>query len=187
MAERQVRYAILVDDAALNGKAIANDERGFLLSGSEEFLAQIEVRTRLAREAFTAAAQAADAAERSALNEARVGFERWLTALESDVAAYRSGDRVAPLAATLGSTRDLRKAYEASLAEAQALAEHGVARATSAVSDSSTRSVAILLAYLVVAVTVGLLVMIWTLRAVLQPSYALLRILRDADELNSPA
>ena len=185
-AERQLQFAMSVDDAALNGKAIANDQRGFVISGSEEFLAQIEVRARLAREAFAAAAQAADSAQRRALDEARTGFERWLIALDSDVAAYRSGDRAGPAPSSIGST-GLRSAYESSLAEAQALAEHGVASATSAVSDASTRSVAILLAYLIVAVTIGLHVTIWTLRTILQPSYSLLRILRDADELNSPA
>jgi methyl-accepting chemotaxis protein len=186
-AERQLQFAMSVDDAALNGKAIANDQRGFVISGSEEFLAQIEVRARLAREAFAAAAQAADSAQRRALDEARTGFERWLIALDSDVAAYRSGDRAGPEPSSIGSTGNLRSAYESSLAEAQALAEHGVASATSAVSDASTRSVAILLAYLIVAVTIGLHVTIWTLRTILQPSYSLLRILRDADELKGAA
>lgn len=45
LASRQVAYANAVDTAALNAKGIANDERGFLMSGRAEF----STRSRTAR------------------------------------------------------------------------------------------------------------------------------------------
>ena len=183
LAGSQVEYATAVETAALNAKGIANDERGFLMSGRAEFLRQIEDRTAAARAAFAAAAlEAGDGPRRRAVDEASAGFERWIDALNAELVTFRAGDREAAVTASLGPTRALRKTYEASLARADALGHRGIESATSSVSATSSRSVAILLVYLLVALTAGVGVTLWIVRAILRPAYTVLRLLTDQEE-----
>jgi methyl-accepting chemotaxis protein len=154
LTRRQVQYSTALSGAALNAKGIANDERGYLLSGNDEFLVEIDIRTGLARDYFNQAAEAADDAQSRRLRRAYDAFERWLVALEEEVAMFRAGDREAARAASLGPTRDLRKDYETLLATAS-LSESGVPNASATVSASANRSVMILLAYLVAAIIIG--------------------------------
>jgi CHASE3 domain sensor protein len=163
LTRRQVQYTTALTGAALNAKGIANDERGYLLSGNEEFLVEIDIRTAQAREYFDQAAEAAgDAPSRRILHAYEV-FERWLVALEEEIAMFRAGDREAARAVSLGPTRDLRKEYEALLATA-ALSESGVPNATASVSRSASRSVIILLAYFLAAIIIGYTVSAWAVR-----------------------
>lgn len=169
LTDNQVQYATAIDAAALNAKAIANDERGFLLSGNPEFVEELETRTGNARAAFAVAASESDNdAQRQAVITANAGFERWLRALRGEIATFRAGDREKAVAASLGRTRMLRKTYEKSLAHAQDLGVDAVQSARSSVSARSTRSVAILLAYLVVALGIGIVVTGWVVRKVLR-------------------
>jgi methyl-accepting chemotaxis protein len=55
-ARRHVLYATAINEAALSAKGIANDQRGFLLSGNPEYLGEIRARTTEARSAFALAA-----------------------------------------------------------------------------------------------------------------------------------
>ena len=169
--ERQSRFATAIQSAALHAKGIANDERGFLLSGDAEFLVEIDQRTALARSAIAHAFENADGAELGAVELARAGFERWLSAVRADVATFRAGDREAALDASLGTTRALRKVYERSLGDAQALGEGGLLRAESSLSAASSRSVAILFGYLAIAIAIGVAVIGWLVHAVLRPAY----------------
>src|SRR4051794_28511896 len=58
-------YDEAVDNAALAAKGVANDERGFLLSGDSAFLDEARDRIDSARSAFTRAeASASDARQR---------------------------------------------------------------------------------------------------------------------------
>lgn len=163
LTRRQVEYTTALTGAALNAKGIANDERGYLLSGDDEFLVEIDIRTAQAREYFEEAAIAAGEAHIGRIRQAHQVFERWLVALEEEIATFRSGDREAARAASLGPTRDLRKEYEALLATA-ALAESGVPTASASVSRSASRSVIILLAYLLAAIIIGYTVNAWAVR-----------------------
>jgi methyl-accepting chemotaxis protein len=187
VAERQARYSAAIDAAALYAKAMANDERGFLISGSPEFLAQIEVRTELARTAFAAAAEAADASQRSTVAEAREGFERWLDTLETELTTYQAGGEEAAIETSLGPSRTLRHAYEGWLADAKALGVDAFQDATASVSGASTFSVMVLLGYLVLAVALAIVIALWVVRTVLQPAYSLVRLLADTKEGKTPA
>jgi methyl-accepting chemotaxis protein len=166
---RHIQYSTALSGAALNAKGIANDERGYLLSGSNEFLVEIDIRTAQAREYFDLAAAAADGAQSRRILRASDAFERWLVALEEEIATFRAGDREAAKAASLGVTRDLRKHYESLLATAQ-LSESGIPHATAAVSRSADRAVVILLAYLVLSMIIGSIVIVWAVRAVRRTS-----------------
>jgi methyl-accepting chemotaxis protein len=154
LTRRQVQYSTAVSGAALNAKGVANDERGYLLSGNDEFLVEIDIRTGLARDYFDQAAEAADAAQSRRIVAAQEAFERWIVALEAEIAMFQAGDREAARAASLGSTRELRKEYEALLATAS-LSESGVPNAPASVSAAASRSVTILLAYLLAAIIIG--------------------------------
>lgn len=176
LADRHVQYATVVHQAALDAKGIANNERGFLISGNPEFLQELERHTAEAREAFASAnGYAVGAREREAVSEARTGFERWLRALRRELAAYRAGFRKRAVAASLGPTRELRRSNERSLARAHALGLRSIESATSSVSASATRSVAILLVYLALALVIGLGVAFWIVRTLLKPAYHLTR------------
>ena len=160
--ERHVSYTTALNEAALNAKGIANDERGYMLSGNEEFLVEIDVRTTLAREAFAKAAAVATSAHRQRLTAVQEGFERWLVAIEEEIALYQAGDEEAAMTASLGPTREVRKAYEASLAMVS-LGEGGIPNASTAVSASVGRSVAVLGAYALVATVIAIGAAVWAL------------------------
>jgi methyl-accepting chemotaxis protein len=180
VSDRPFRYATAIHEAALEAKGIANNERGFLISGDRVFVAELEERTALARAAFaTAVADAPGSAERRAATEAQAGFERWQRALRRDIAAYRAGDHDRAIASSLGPTRALRKAYEESLERGHTLGLRSIDAAKSSLSDSASRSVTILLAYLGLALLAGVAVAIWVVRAILTPSFHLTRSALD--------
>jgi CHASE3 domain sensor protein len=173
-AQRHVLYATAIHEAALSAKSIANNQRGFLLSGDDEYTGAIRAETDLAREKFElAASHAVGEAERAAVRESRSGFERWHRQMLADLAAFRRGDREQAIQASLGSTRDLRKKYEESLADAYLLGVRSIDSATDSLSTSATRSVTLLLTYLAVALVVGIAVALWVVRAILRPAFTL--------------
>ena len=165
LVDQQVRYSTAIDEAALHAKGIANDERGFLISsGRQEFLAQYKERTAKARAAFaTALTQATGTDERRAVERARAGFERWVAALGVEFATFQTGDHDGAVSMSLGRSRALRKAYESSLAAASSLAAGGIEAARTSVTATSSRSVTILLVYLVGALVVGFGIAMWIL------------------------
>jgi methyl-accepting chemotaxis protein len=176
VSHRHVQYATEVHEAALSAKGIANDYRGYLLSGNPEFLEEIEMRTVEARSAFAlAATYAVGASQRNAVDEARAGFDVWLRALHADIAAFQRGSEERAIKASLGSTRQLRKTYERSLADAYLLGVRSIDSATDSVSSSASRSVNLLLVYLAVALLVGIAVALWVVRAILRPAFVLSR------------
>ncbi len=167
-------YATAIHEAALSAKGIANDQRGYLLSGNREYLSEIRTRTEEARSAFTlAASYAIGPAQREAVRESRTGFERWLRVLKGDIAAFDRGETERAIEASLGSTRQLRKEYEQSLAHAYAIGVRSVESSTESLSSSATRSVTLLLAYLALALLVGVAVALWVVRAILRPAFTL--------------
>ena len=185
-AERQARFTAAVNAAALQAKALSNDERGYFISGDPEFASQMAGRIELARAAFAAAAEAASPEQRAVLANARDGFERWLEAVEREIAVYDTGGEAAAIETSLGPTRTLRKAYEGWLADAAALGVVGFQDATAAVSNASTFSVILLLGYLVLAVALGVAIALWVVRTVLRPTYALVHKLSDPPDETQP-
>jgi methyl-accepting chemotaxis protein len=173
-ANRHVLYATATHEAALSAKGIANDQRGFLLSGNPEYLKEIRTRSAEARSAFeTAASFAVGAAQQEAIRESRAGFERWLRVLNGDIVEFRRGSREQAIEASLGSTRELRKTYERSLAHAYALGVRSIDSATNSLSLSASRSVTILVTYLAFALVLGVAVAFWVVRALLKPAFTL--------------
>jgi methyl-accepting chemotaxis protein len=196
VANRHVLYATAIHESALSAKGIANDQRGFLLSGNREYLSEIRTRTAEARSSFTlAAGYAVESSQRDAVRKSRAEFERWLRVLNGDIATFRRGSREQAIAGSLGPTRQLRKTYEQSLAHAYALGVHSIESSTRSLSSSASRSVTVLLTYLAFALVIGIGVALWVVRATLRPALTLSRnaievltqgrVLVDEDERGS--
>jgi methyl-accepting chemotaxis protein len=153
---RSVPFATALAAAALDAKGVANDERGFLMTGDRRFIAEADRRIDSARTALTLAQVAASAdAQRRALGAARAGFERWIEAIRREFAAYRAGDRRGAVAASLGPDRTLRKGYETALTTAQNLGASEIRAGDASVTAASSRSIMILLGFLIVALVAG--------------------------------
>jgi methyl-accepting chemotaxis protein len=180
LTDREVQYARAIDAAAWRAKAMANDERGFLLSGEEPYLERFERRAVRVQGSFVTAEIAAEEHEqREAVRDTRAGFLRWLRAVRAEVATYKAGDRESAVVTALGPTRDLRYEYETSLRQAQRLGSSAIESGAESVSSASSQSIVILLAYLIAALVVGVLIGMWIVRAILRPVYALLAIFAE--------
>jgi methyl-accepting chemotaxis protein len=156
LSDRDVQYANAVAAAALNAKGVANDQRGFLLSGDPMFIHEADRRISDARAAFAAAiGAAAGPTQRQAVNDARSGFERWVQTMQGEVTTFQAGDRHSAIAASLGPDRTLRKTYEQSLANAQALDAHSIGSATSSSAAASSPWTWILVAGIMAALVIG--------------------------------
>jgi methyl-accepting chemotaxis protein len=174
---RERTYGEAVDAAALNAKGIANDERGFLLSGDRSFIDESEPRIAAARTAFADAQAAVSGAQRKAIDQARAGFENWIAAIDHETAAFLAGDRRAAIDASLGASREVRKRYEQSLARAKSLDTAELDSAKTSVEDEASRSVRTLTVLLGLALTVGLLIPFWLVRAIAIPVARLVALL----------
>jgi methyl-accepting chemotaxis protein len=166
LTDSQIQYATAVNAAALTAKAIANDERGFLLSGSREFIRQLDDRTIRARGAFAVAMAEADSRDqRRAVREANRGFEAWIAAMHEETALFEAGNRERAIEISLTSTRQIRKDYEASLAHAQDLGVDAIQLGRTEVSDTATRSLEIVLVYLAVSLVAAAGLAAWVVRS----------------------
>ena len=172
-AQQHVLYATAIHEAALSAKSIANHQRGFLLSGDDEFLSGIRDETDIARSKFALAESYADDSELDAVRKSRSEFERWWVAMQADLATYSRGEHERAIRQSLGPTRRLRKTYEPSLAHAYQLGVSSIESATDSLSTSATRSVTLLLSYLAFALLVGIAIALWVVRTLLRPAFAL--------------
>jgi methyl-accepting chemotaxis protein len=178
LQEHNVPYAVGIATAALNAKGMANDERGFLISGNPEFLEEFEQRLLNARTAFAEASIAADDdVQHRAASEAHAGFEQWVWAVQTQFKTFQRGNRQKATRAALGPSRALRKDYEASLAEAQAVARIAIQLRRN--SFASSGWVLILLATLFAVLAISLVATIWLVRT--------LNAVADAEEIGDPA
>lgn len=184
--ERDLPYATAIVAVALNAKAIANDERGYLMSGKRMYIDSLRQRIQRTRAAFAAAVSAA-ANDRQARTvvEARLHFERWIAAVRAGLVAYGAGDRKTASAGSLGPGRALRLRYEASLSTAGRLAETAIRDRARSLAASSTRSVTILLVCLLVALAVGLGISLWLTRAILRPVHGLVTLFTKSTKSSS--
>jgi len=116
-------YMNALDDVAITAKAAANDERGYLLTGDQDFRDEVAGRLDSIDGLLQdARAAAATPAELSFLEELDTGLATWSDSMtaEFDLAGT---DRGAAISLAMGTTRDLRKAYEEVLTAGKADAE----------------------------------------------------------------
>jgi methyl-accepting chemotaxis protein len=168
--DRDVPYGSAITEAALNAKAVANDQRGFLLSGDPRYFEETNRRIAAARGAFAAADRLADpGAQRQAVRAAAAGFERWVEVVHGEFASFQQGNQRGAIAASLEADRRLRGAYEASLAGARAMGAGAIEAKKSSVEAESTRSLRILLGCALAALAIGCGVAIWLVRSIALP------------------
>ncbi len=171
-------YVRAVQSASTEAKAIANDQRGFLLSGDGEFLGEADGRVSAVRNAFASAVAASDSdAELDAASAARDGFERWIVELQSEIDTFKSGDRQGAIALSFGTDRALRKIYEQSLASAQTIGVEGMQSGDHSVSAAATTTIRLLIAGLLIALVIGVGIGEWLLRTIVRPLFHLVDLL----------
>lgn len=178
-----VPYTTAIASASLDAKSVANDQRGFLLTGDAMYLSEADQRVAAARRDFEAAVRAATTEEeRQAASESSAGFERWWTSAQAEFATYQRGDKQAAIAASVGPDRALRKQYEDSLQATRSLGQSSLQSATNWLPGSATRAVLILIGCLGVALLVGAVIAYWLLRQISRPIFKLAAML-TADPL----
>jgi methyl-accepting chemotaxis protein len=177
LQDRNVPYAVAITTAALNAKAMANHERGYLISGDREFLEEFDQGLLDVRTTFAAAVRAADGERQlDAVAKAHRGFEEWVRAVRSQFRTYRAGKRQAATRAALGRGRALRKSYEASLGEAEAVASTAIRLHNN--PFASTAFLANLLISLFVLFAICLATTVWLLRT--------LKVASDVEDSTEP-
>jgi methyl-accepting chemotaxis protein len=172
-----VAFTSAIDNAALEAKGVANDERGYLMSGDRRYLDEATAGIATAQSAFDRAVRGATGPQQLLIaRNAAAGFDRWLDALQQEFATYES-NKAAAQTASLGPTRELRKGYEAELTKAQQLGQTSVSRAASNVTVTTSRSIGILFGCLLVVLVTGLLISLWVIRLIAQPLISLAALL----------
>jgi methyl-accepting chemotaxis protein len=180
--DRSAPYTAALSAAALDMKAMANDERGFLMTGDEEFVTEIaERRATIEEDLATARDRAPSAGDAAEVDAISAQFAAWADALDAEFERY-GADPEAAIAVALGENRALRKSYEEELktAAADADADMQAALATVAAKSSSTRST--LIAVVAVVALLSVLAGLWlelTVRRRLSPLVARLRTLDE--------
>jgi methyl-accepting chemotaxis protein len=109
ISEQTSPYATALSAAAVDMKAMANDERGFLMSGDADFRDEINERAVTIRAELKQAKAASSADDGAAVDAVSSKFELWTKALDGEFALY-GRDRTAAIELALGKNRDLRKA-----------------------------------------------------------------------------
>lgn len=174
--DHAVPLSAAVSAASLNAKGAANDERGFLLTGDQLYLSELDQRVGAARAAFDQARTTAVGAEVGYVDQARAGFERWVAALDTEFALFRNGDRSAAVQEAVGANRDLRKSYEGALARARQSADQAVDQDEGAVNGAFSWGW-VVLAILALALIGGCFIATWLVRSVIIPLNTLANLL----------
>ena len=104
-----------LENASVNAKAIANDERGFLLTGDTSFVDEVKARRAKVYAALDkAVALVNDDGERAQIEQARTQLLGWDKALDAEFVQF-AADRAGATTVALSTNRELRKGYELSL------------------------------------------------------------------------
>ncbi|MCW3007374.1 MAG: methyl-accepting chemotaxis protein [Solirubrobacterales bacterium] len=181
---RSVPFDAHLTSAATAAKAAANDERGFLLTGEQEFADELAGRHETVLAELAAASRAAPTASaRADIAKVVDGYRAWTTALGAEIQQH-AGDPKGAVEAALGANRDLRKAYEASIETAQEHAAKQVDGAFTALDAQvagARRLVWIVLGLLVAVSALLALFILRTVRASVRPVLAHLARVRDEE------
>ncbi len=179
-SEQAVPYLTGLSDAALAAKSAANDERGFLLSGTEKFAEEAQGRRKVEAAALDSARDhASSAAERAAVDEIETRLDSFNQALDAEFQLYRT-DRAAAIAQSNGANRDLRKAYEESFAEAVVLAKADVTESAAASEREAGQARTTLLLLLGVVVLCGVAVAVALSRLITRPLATTVLVMESA-------
>lgn len=169
VAEQTTPFLTHLAGAALAAKSAANDQRGFLLTDDPSYAAEFEGSVLAAQQALEAAdVAAADAAQRSAVEDVAAGFEAWVKVARSELAVLSTDLGEAPEPA-LDESTDARAAYEAAFGVADQLAQDSLVSASAARDAAAEAAQRTLLSLLLVGVAAAVTIAIWMSRQVSAP------------------
>jgi methyl-accepting chemotaxis protein len=180
--QRTAPYATALSDAAIDMKAMANDERGYLMSGDADFRDEIGERAGKIRAELAAARKAApEDHDLEAIQGITEKFDRWAAALEKEFELYAT-DRDAAIELALGANRDLRKAYEEELKAARADADEDLGGSLQEIKGNVGGARTSLLSALLALAVVALAGAFWLERRTRRRLAPLVARLRSLDE-----
>jgi methyl-accepting chemotaxis protein len=87
---RGVPYITSLNEAALQAKAAANDERGYLIAGEVKFRDEALSRQDDVNESLASARALGSAAEQATVDKIKAATDTWFTALETEFTTYRT-------------------------------------------------------------------------------------------------
>jgi methyl-accepting chemotaxis protein len=127
ISAREVPELSALLNIAVTAKAAANDERGFLLAGDQEFADEFDGRLAKIDKDVATITALAEPAERTAVEAVRADIAAWGDAVRAEFVRFRT-DPAGARQVALNDNRKLRKAYEGRL-------DAVVAEARKAVND----------------------------------------------------
>jgi len=172
------QYVFDLADVAVTAKAMANDERGYLLSGQDSFTTEAMGRVPVIDAALARAAQHGGPAAAGIVADIRTAIHAWTDQVSAEFAQAKS-DHAAAVTTALGPNRDLRKVYEGKLgaeekaAQARLLDGKGVAAA-------ARQSYIVLWGLLALTLALGVAVAVNCLRASAGPLRRAAHVLQAA-------
>ncbi|MFI5896528.1 methyl-accepting chemotaxis protein [Actinoplanes sp. NPDC051513] len=148
--QRGVPYITSLNEAALEAKAAANDERGYLIDGGADFKDEALGRQDEVNKSLAAARTLGGAGEQATVDKIKAATDPWFTAIDAEFTTYRT-DKSGAIDAAMNANRDLRKAYEGLLSDEIARADAAlIAGPDFGATVESTRTA------LVIALTIAL-------------------------------
>jgi methyl-accepting chemotaxis protein len=162
LTSRTAPYFAALSDAAVSAKGVANDERGYLLTGDSTFLDEISKRVAKVHASIAQADKVYPTGSQEERLAAHItsGFDAWLAAIQSEFTLYKTDAKTATDNA-LGPNRDLRKAYEALFDQAHDVSAADLAQADRSLHGSVSSARTTLLVTFLLALAVGLGVAFW--------------------------
>jgi methyl-accepting chemotaxis protein len=178
--EADVPYLVAVQQAALEAKAAATDERGFLISGKADFAESfVERLPEIESELKQAAALARTDGDRERVVAVQEAVDAWTTAVQAEFTLFAS-DPAGATEAALGANRDLRKAYEGMIDEAVTAKREALVAGGERADASSARAVQLVVLALVVGLALPLVLAVRVLRGITGPLGAVVAALKAA-------
>src|SRR3954454_8207141 len=165
--KRDVPYITNLNNAALESKAAANDERGYLIGGDTTFRDESLGRQAKVDGYLDTASGLAAATQQATVAKIKTDVDRWFTALQAEFTQFPT-DPKAAVTAALGTNRDLRKTYETGFSKE-------VSRASEALIagkqfDTTVRSTRLgLVATISLALVLALILAIAVTRMIVRP------------------
>ena len=178
--EADVPYLAALQQAALEAKAAATDERGFLISGKADFAEsfterQVEIEGELAE----ATDLARSSSDRERIAAVQTSIDTWTTAVQAEFLQF-ADDPAGATDVALGANRDLRKDFEAKFHEAVTIKRAALVDSGKQADASSTRAVQLVAIALLVGLALPLLLAVRVIRGITGPLGAVVTALKAA-------
>ncbi len=153
-------YVVALEDASVAAKAIANDERGFLLTGDQQFVKEVIDRRGKVAGSLTQAKKLAVSDDQRQRIDTIVGqVTAWDKALDEEF-TLRATDPAAATKVALAANRELRKTYENTLKTAITEGSQRVATTADFGGTASSGRISILIVGLSAILIAGALVFV---------------------------